>query len=244
MKNILLTLVVFVFFSFQNTYAETVKVMLEPFPPLITEDGNGLSVDFLREIEKLSDLKFEIVIVNYARAKNELKTGNVDLIGHTPYEMEVPEFYTYAQELNWSINSPADVYSLDAAKISEDNFKTLKRIGTPKGNEGFFSDIFGIPVGQFVGGNSVESLVKMLESGRIDALLFERASVMNTLQLQGVHGIYYRGVLDIPIGFAVPKNAKGDQLKAKLESLFKQVDQDKVYEPGNKYWSLPDEGEI
>ncbi|AJQ93181.1 substrate-binding periplasmic protein [Gynuella sunshinyii] len=244
MKKIFFSLTVFVLFGFQNANSETVKVMLEPFPPLITEDGKGLSVDFLREVEKISDLKFEIMIVNYARAKSELQSGNVDLIGHTPYEMEVPEFYTYSQELKWSINSPADLYSLDAAKISEDSFRTLKRIGTPKGNEGVFSEILAIPVGQFVGGNSVESLLKMLESGRIDALLFERASVMNTMQSQSIHGVYYRNAVHIPIGFAVQKTAKGDQLKTKLESLFKQVDQDKVYEPVNKYWKLSDEGKI
>mgnify|MGYP000228418302 CR=1 FL=1 len=83
--------------------AQNVTVGMEPFPPFITEQVTGYSVDMLRAIEKISDLKFDIEIMTYARAKHELEFNRLDIAGHTPKELETKGFYRYAQELDWHI---------------------------------------------------------------------------------------------------------------------------------------------
>ncbi len=100
--------VLFFFLWVSLIHAENILVGLEPFPPLITEDKKGLSVELLRAVEKISDLRFKIKIMRYDLAKFRLKKGKRHLIGHTPYKVEVKEFYEYAQELDWSINAIVD----------------------------------------------------------------------------------------------------------------------------------------
>ncbi len=63
----------------------TVVVGLEPFAPLITREGGGYRVDFLKAIETNTKLNFDIRIMSYRTAKRDLKIGRVQLIGHTPY---------------------------------------------------------------------------------------------------------------------------------------------------------------
>ena len=70
------------------SFGEEIKVGVEPFPPLINENGTGYAIDMLKEIEKQSDLKFQISFMPYNRAKSELKNGSVDLIGLTPQGKE------------------------------------------------------------------------------------------------------------------------------------------------------------
>lgn len=57
-----ITMIVFIIIQFfvTSVFAETIKVSVEPFPPLINEDKTGASITLLKEIEKVTDLKFDI----------------------------------------------------------------------------------------------------------------------------------------------------------------------------------------
>ena len=242
MKKIISILSCGLIFSFTSLYAEVIKVGLEPFPPLITEEGKGFSVKMLRAMEKISDIRFKIKIMPYNRAKVELKKGIKNLIGHTPYQLETKEFYVYAQELNWSINAPLDIYSMDKGNLHPDKFKTLKKIGTPRGNEGFFSEVYGIPIEQFYSSGDIGSLLKMMKKGRIDIFLFERASTMTKIQEIGIKNVFYRNIDIIPASFGVRKDKQGTELKRKLDVLIKKVDQQQIFYEHLKYSNLPKSG--
>lgn len=228
----------------QPGFAEEIKIGFEPLPPLIIDKDNGFTIQMLKEIEKITDLKFVIKIMPYNRAKHDLKTGDIDLAGHTPYQMETPDFYKYAVDVDWHVTTKIDVYSTNKDVLAEDQYKTLKKIGTPRGNEGFFSEMFGISQKNFYVGE-LESLIRMVKAKRIDVLLFERSASMSTIQKLNIDTIHYQMIDDsIKASFAVNKNSNGKRIKALLENAIKLTDQKSIFKDFFQYTKLPDQGTV
>ncbi len=195
----------------------------------------------LEEVEKISDLKFNIKIMPYNRAKNELKKGKTELMGHTPHRSETKDFYEYGQELNWSVLTKIDVYSVKKGNVGIDKYKTLSIIGTPRGNKEFLSGVLGIPLEQFYEGN-LENLLGMLEKGRIDALLFERASTQTSIKKIKMKNVYYAEVMDVAASFAVQKTPQGTILMKKLDDLINKSSQTKIFKDYLEFVTLPKNG--
>lgn len=135
-----------------------------------------------------------------------------------------------------------DIYSAQKANITGDAYKTLKKIGTPRGNEGFFGEMFQIPAEHFYV-NDLDNLVKMLGAGRIDLLLFERSASMSTINQLKVAAVHYNLMDDsIKAGFAVRKDKDGQALKTWLEEAVRQIDQARIFKDFFQYTELPDQG--
>ncbi len=244
MKLKLLVIGIFINLLCHSVFAEEIKVGLEPFPPLIIDEKTGYTVAMLRSIEKISDLKFSIWIMTYSRAKLQLESGHIDLMGHTPYKQESKEFYTYAQELKWTINTKSDLYAILKKNLNPKNIGK-KRLGVPFGNKEFHSEITGIPLGKFKEG-LLENLLKMLRLGRIDAFTFERASTMSSIRKLNIPNVNYRQLPPeiIPTSMAVRKDQKGKQLKKKLDILIDKLDQQQIFKDYLKFINLPDKGVV
>lgn len=242
MKKAYYVIVITMFLLVQVSYAETIRVGLEPFPPLIEKDISGYSVKLLKAVEKKSNLKFKIQIMPYNRLKIMLKNGELDLIGHTPKGAEEKVFYLYAQDIDWSIEAYTDIYMTKKIDPDLEKVKTVKLIGTPRGNKEFYSEIFGIPVENFYDGD-IDNLLKMLANGRLNAFLFERASTMSTIQRLGLKGIHYR-LYDgsIRAGFAVRKDDKGNMLKQRIDESIKKVDLKEIFIGYDNYIQLTESG--
>lgn len=239
----LLTFIAFLL-CFQVTYAETVNVGLEPLPPFVEEDGTGLTIQLLKEAEKISDLKFNITIMPYSRAKKSLKNKKINLMGHTPYKLEEKSFFEYAVEVEWSQPTYTDLYAVKNENLNAAQLKKLERIGTLFGNSDFFSELFDLPKAHFHEAK-MENLLIMLDKGRLDGILFERAATMSSISKAGLeHKVYYKTLANIPVGLAVPKDSKGNALKQKLESLLQKIDQEKIFKEYLHYAKLPDEGVV
>lgn len=237
-----IAILLFIIFFTPILSAETIIVGMEPFPPLIVDKNTGYTIDLLKEIESISDLKFTIDIMPYIRAKKSLESGRVDIIAHTPYKAETKDFYNYAQELDFEIETINDFYVTDEAKLKD--ISKLK-IGIPRGNEEFASEFLGIPVANFYLGTT-ENLLKMLNAGRIDAFWFERASTMLTLKKLQLDNIHY---MKFPkeyfaAGIAVKKDNRGTELKKKIDSLINQIDLKRIFKDYSRYLDMPDKGVI
>jgi len=221
--------------------AQEITVALEPFPPFVDAEGKGLSIDMLKEVEKHSDYKFTILIMTYARAKHELKHKRVDIAGHTPKDLETDDFYTYAQELDWEITTTSDMFSFEQAYLDIANIEP-KRIGTTLGNAVFLAEQIGLESSMFIEVKTLDQLVDMLIKGRIDVLLFERASVMTLLSERNVYGVHYKSVGNVPASMAVAKGAIGSTLKTKLDHVINKLDLEKIFSGYLHYIHLPDVG--
>jgi len=223
--------------------AQNVTVGMEPFPPFITAQATGYSVDMLRAIEKISELKFDIKLMTYARAKHQLEFNQIDIAGHTPKELETDAFYQYAQELDWHVSTKSDLFSFDKKYFNFDNLQR-GRIGTTLGNADFFSEKAGIERSKFIETSTLDQLISLLLTRRIDVLIFERVSVMSLLQEKNSQDVYYKTIGEVPASIAVSNNSKGKKLKEKLDSLIDKLDQDKIFSGYLKYSRLPDSGVV
>jgi len=221
--------------------AQDIHIGVEPFPPIITEDGTGYAMDMFKAIEAISELKFHFHVMNYARAKKELKNGTLDIIGLTPKGYEAAEFYQYAEDLQWSIPAKVDLFTLSTEHL---NIKTLPEhsIGTLRGNANFFSELLDIPRNKFIEVSSLPQLVQMLDRQRLNVITFERAATMSTLNKFNVTDVYYQNVADIPASFAVQNNKSGKKLKEKVDSLLRLIKSNHYFTSYFRYQNLPDNG--
>ncbi len=228
-----------------SAHAETleINVGLEPAPPLITEDGKGLFIDLLHSIEKQLDVHFHINIVTFSRAKHDLAAGQLQMIGFTTYRSEGAEFYSTANELDWSINAAMDIYTLDNRHLDLAQLLKTGVIGTPIGDEEAMSTLLNIPKSRFYV-THLKNLVQMLKAGRIDALIFERASTMTTINELGVPGIRYQKVHDGPGGLALHREPGLDQLKPRLEKALMAAPKHKELKRFFDFYNLPDTGVV
>lgn len=223
-----------------ESLSPVLRVGLEPFPPLIRENGSGESVDWLRAAAKSAGYRLHVVVMPYSRAKLALSLGEVDIIGHTPFGNESPGFYAYARELSWSIETSLDAFSPDPDRLSAEAL-SKDEIGTPFGNAEFLADLLQLPESHFIEGR-LDNLSSMLKQRRLDVLMFERASVMSSLDKDGRVKIYYRQIREIPAGFAV---AKGNvQLAQQLDKAMQGLDEKAYFSQYRRYLDMPKTGEV
>lgn len=223
--------------------AEEINVGFEPFPPLINEDGSGLVKDMLTGLLEQKKLRFNIKIMTYARAKNELKSGQLNLIGLTPYQLETEDFYQYARELNWHIQTRVDFFALKPRYFNIEKLPDGS-IGTPIGNAAFFSEVTNVPIKKFVEVSSLKQAVKMLAQGRLNVILFERVSTMSTIRALNIENIYYKNMGNIPASLAVPNTNEGLMLKQQLDSLLDGVENQDYFTGFTDYTSMQTSGEV
>ncbi|MGB1261412.1 MAG: hypothetical protein ACPG52_00765 [Cognaticolwellia sp.] len=232
----------FTFYSHQS-YSQQLDVGVEPFPPLINEDGSGFVVDMLNSLSRNSDLQFNFHVMTYARAKKDLQSQRLNLIGLTPFQLETQNFYQYANELNWGINTHVDFFSLhekhfDIEQLSDGS------IGTLTGNAEFFAEIINVPAAKFIEVSSLAQLVRMLSLGRLKVILFERASTITAIAALKIDNIYYKNMGVVPASLAVSNSPQGIKLKAQLDKLLLGVDNKKFFNDFIIYNNMPESGQI
>ncbi len=223
-----------------NPIAEwpVLRAGLEPFPPLILENGGGESVDWLKAAANSAGYRLHIIIMPYSRAKIALSQGEVDIIGHTPYGYESPDFYHYARELSWSIETSLDAFARDPERLSPEALVS-DEIGTPFGNAEFLAALLDLPHAHFIEGR-LDNLSSMLTERRLDILMFERASVMNSLQKDGAGPVYYRQIMTIPAGFAVARQNR--LLADRLDKAMRGLNEDAYFAGFRRYLDMPETG--
>lgn len=243
MKCRLLFLVAGLLLFAESVSAEIIKVCVEPFPPLINENGTGYSITLLKEIEKITDLSFDIIVVPYSRAKRQLENNEADLIGHTPHGKETREFYVYAQELDWSLPTISDIYAMKQEIVNREPLSSINVIGTPRGNKEFFSEFMAIPMEKFYEGK-LDNLLKMMNDNRIEAFIFERASTIETLKKLKIEGVYYKKIDTIGASFAMRNDTHGQILKEKMDNTIKKLNIKHIYKNYDVYTNLPAKGMV
>jgi polar amino acid transport system substrate-binding protein len=258
-NKVIITFFLFSLSSFKLSANHTdITVGLEPFPPLVNEDGSGFVINMLNGLQENSTLNFNFQIMTYARAKKELKSHRIDMVGLTPKDSETQKFYQYAQELVWHFDTTVDLYSTSPANFKLDGLPN-QSIGTLIGNADFFGELAGIPREKFIEVSSLSQLVMMMARGRIKVILFERVAMMSTInELQNdLHSkvpsafnspespqkIYYKKFKIIAASLAVAKNEAGNRLKKQLDDAL-NTNTSQYFKTIAPYAKLPDTGVI
>lgn len=206
--------------------AQQVTIALEPMPPFVTHETTGEIIDLLQEIDSDSPLNFQILIMPYNRAIRELKQGRVDMIGLTPIGLETPDFYQFAQDIDWGFDTALGVYALSPTTLKKE-LHQLTRIGIPRGNEHFHAKTLNIPITHFIPGE-ITNLVEMLLVGRLDLVIFEHNAISRAIYAtQQQDLVYFKLLSTIKTGFSVQKNQAGNQLKEQIEERLKKIATDR-----------------
>lgn len=241
--KIISTLVTVLFFIGTIANAQEVEVGIEPFPPLINEDGSGYIINLLNGLTKNTALTFNFHIMTYARAKNELKHKRLNLIGLTPKNSETKEFYQYANELSWDFDTTVDIFSTSKNKVNLNELPDLG-IGTLIGNADYFAEMIDVPLNKFIEVRSLEQLVQMMALGRLNVVIFERVAMMSTIKRLKVESIYYQHFITLPASFAVTKDKQGTELKAKLDLLLNQTSNEQYLTDFSQYTNMDKSGVV
>ena len=221
--------------------AQEVVVGLEPFPPFINEDGTGFAIDMFTALSEQSDLTFQYNLMTWGRAKRELKSQHVDLIGISPKNNETADYYQYAKELDWSFIATVDLFSTDQNYLDLENLPN-KSIGTLIGNADFFAELSKVPRIKFIEISNLKQLIKMMNKGRIKTVVFDRISMMSTIKKLKLANIHYQELMKIPATFAVQNTHDGHQLQKKLDNLMSTKNIEKYQEKLSLYNKLPSTG--
>ncbi|WP_421866552.1 hypothetical protein [Motiliproteus sp.] len=129
--------------------------------------------------------------------------------------------------MRWPYPVNTDFISL--APIRRDSTGRIQaerlRVGTPYGNEGFASQMLGVPIEQFDLAE-LDELVLMLLRGRVDLIWFERAALHQALEALSQHpAIYFQQApaAPIPLGLALRRDSRGDRIKQQLEQALSEM---------------------
>jgi polar amino acid transport system substrate-binding protein len=259
LNKVCITILLLSLFSFKILANHTdILVGLEPFPPLVNEDGSGFVVNMLNAAQENSTLNFSYQVMTYARAKKELKNQRIDMIGLTPKDSETQDFYQYAQELTWHFDTTVDLYSTSPKNFYLDNLPDHS-IGTLIGNADFFAELAQVPRNKFIEVSSLTQLIMMMARGRLKVILFERVAMMSTIEelqnnlrtqvpsefnsTDGRQTIYYKKFKIIAASLAVAKSDAGIHLKKQLDELL-TGNTSHFFKEIAPYANLPDTGII
>jgi polar amino acid transport system substrate-binding protein len=258
-NKVVITFILLALFSLE-TLANNNKITvgLEPFPPLVNEDGSGFVIDMLNGLQDNSALTFNYQIMTYARAKRELKRRRINIIGLTPKDSETQKFYQFAQELSWHFDTTVDLYSTSPTHFDINNLPE-RSIGTLIGNADFFAELAQVPREKFIEVGSLTQLIMMMARGRIKVIIFERVAMMSTIKSlqndlrtkipaeinspESPQKIYYKKFKIIAASLAVAKSETGDLLKKQLDELLSE-NTSQYFKKIAPYAKLPNSGVI
>lgn len=188
----------FTTYPYKNT-GRTINIKHnESLPWCGTEDGDaiGLVVDIMNEVSKRSGLIFEYERLPWARALKEVQSTDNSLIIPITRTRERERYY------NWiSImvkHQPRITYlstnsDIDNGDKSVDSFKD-KRVGIIK-SSAIIPTLEKMGFTNLYEGNTIQNIVKMLKTGRIDAMVdstFVDSYMWSTLghkNIQLLHGV-------------------------------------------------------
>jgi len=223
LKNIIITIIFITIIIF--AFSEKLNIILgEYYPDVYIENGKieGFVIDILNEIEKNSDLTFEITVKNWADAYNTfLSDENYDLIGliaPTPERKDTLKFYktvtfidsfimtrydnnqTYEELKKYAIGVLDGSFLIDTLK--NEGFKDIRKYKT---NESVISDL----------------LNEKLSSAAIeDERIVSNYIIINNLKPD----IRYVKVFDsTPLTFASKKNSEKEETLQIFESTLNKV---------------------
>lgn len=104
--------------------------------------------------------------------------------------------------------------------------------------------MIGVPFESLREINSIEAMLEMLKLNRLDAISFDRASVMTVIHKQKIEGIYYQLHPNevVRTSLMVQNTPVGKILKEKLDALIKRLDYERIFAQYLQYINLPDKG--
>lgn len=187
-----------------------IKVVTDIWLNSTNKDGSGYYFDLLRDIYTPHGIELSIEFTPYSRALAKLKYGQVDvLLG--AYKGQFKD--------DWYSQYPVENDVVDGLINSQLNEK-WQGLKTLKGKKVVAE--FGYAFGDFIGIDAdytemrdVDAMIKMLASGRVDAILDYKINLLPKIQAMGLADrlIIKHGVFEMPVYFVFYKPPQANNFK-------------------------------
>ena len=204
-----------------DTLPSSINIVTEIWPKFTNKDGSGYYFELLRKVYWPLGVGLNIHYMPYSRAVAELRQGKADVLLGT-YDGLFPQ--------PWRSKYPVEQDNLDAALSPElfanwQGTESLNGKRVVAGYGGLLNQFYNLNV-EYLEVRSVDSMLKMLRSGRVDAVLDYKLSFLPAFERLGVEPQYIKeSVLSKPLYFIFYDSEKGKKLKAifdlKMELMIK-----------------------
>ncbi len=213
--------------------AETVRVLAALAPPFIISEQSGYTITLLKKIEEQTDLTFNITVLpSFTRAWKLTASGQADLVLHTALEQESSDFDAQMIQSNWHLPVQPAVFYKDPAyfarflKATDGTEDKDLTVGIPYGNIHYGVQNLKLPNSTFQEA-AMDSLVKMLDLGRVDVVWCMKLNVSQALLRNNIEGVYsspYPEGQSIRLGAGFANTKQGWRLKRKLDKVVGSLD--------------------
>lgn len=226
-RSILLTSL-FALFSITSYAAETVVVVTDEWSSYTNKDGSGYYFDVLRAVFPAPDYKIDYKIVPYARSL-KLVVGQDAHVVLGIYEGEIPD----KQVSKWVVER-----DLVDALVSPSLGKSWSGVDSLAGKNvvakiGYGFDAITDVKMNYSEKSSLESMVKMLQAGRADAVLdYEEdlKPIISKVKL-GSDYVLKKSVMGSDIYFGFSNDVRGIKYLERFNAEFKKLwDTKKIHE--------------
>ena len=200
------------------------KVSMAFLPDILETPDNGVFVDIIKAIDDVYDGNIDRNVYPFVRSINSVVNGEADF--HLPMirnKIVSLEDLPYA----YTTGKMGDVYFVIYS--NKDNPVTVDKIKQAKNNTNFplkiessggFLDYFDFPI---IESFSVESSLKKVDLGRIDAFIFAQEEcdfMIKQLKLKNIHRELYDKFDDV---FVIPKGEKGKEIDEILSTCIDKL---------------------
>lgn len=145
--------------------AKTWKASLAQMPVYAESKEKGVLVDFIKALEKASGEKIEYQVVPFARSMSDVQEKKVDF--HMPL-IQIPGSETGTDKFDYSTETIFHVnFTLYSGKKLDINPQNVSKSKVE--TDSAHTNYFGFPITQSF---SIESSLKKVDAGRIDAFIF------------------------------------------------------------------------
>ena len=179
--SILVLLTLFLGFA----QADTITAAQDPWPPFVQDQAEaGLSVDLVRAALEHEGYELEMTIMPWARAIDQVKNGNIDVLVATWYTEERTAYLRYSE--------PYMQNQLKFIKQAGDNFEfdglaslSGKTVGVVR-DYGYGDEFSNAPNFTRPETNNIASNLLKLKAGRIDLTLEDEIVALSTMKNEGI----------------------------------------------------------
>lgn len=166
-------------------HADTITAAQDPWPPFVQDQGDpGLSVDLVRAALEHEGYEVEFTIMPWARAIDQVRNGNIDVLVATWYTEERTAYLRYSE--------PYIQNQLKFIKQAGDSFEfngldslTGKTVGVVR-DYGYGDEFSNAPNFSRPETNNIASNLLKLQAGRIDLTLEDEIVALSTMKNEGI----------------------------------------------------------
>ena len=220
LSKVFVLFVVFSLFAAQCfSENKAVKVATDTWLDYTNKDGSGYYYDLLHTIYSTKGIEVSVEHMPYSRGMLKLRRGEVDiLLGG--YKGEFDDA--------WYAQLPVDIDNIDVAVSKELNAEWRgeeslqgKRIVAAFGND--FDQFYNIDA-SYMELRDIDAMLKMLMTGRVDAVLNYRRTIRKSIDDLNAKDIYIKeSVFQQPIYFIFNQTAKSKAYKAIFDTEMEKL---------------------